>query len=107
MRSVLLHLEESMDVLCPLVEKVEMSYLCYMLCSTLLFTSWEHATASEESQIIFWEINACQYSFTRSKVTQNKINFVKSCHQWSLNTRPPDHQSNAVLSYYLVVCVNH
>ena len=46
----------------------------------------------------------------RSKVTQNKINFVKNCPQWGLNSQPPDHQSTAlptVLSHYLVVCVNH
>ena len=46
----------------------------------------------------------------RSKVTQNKINFVKNCPQWGLNSQPPDHQSPAlttVLSHYLVVGVNH
>ena len=45
----------------------------------------------------------------RSKVTQNKINFVKNCRQWGLNSQPPDHQSNALpteLSHYLVVGVN-
>ena len=46
----------------------------------------------------------------RSKVTQNKINVVKNCPQWSLNPQPLDHHSNALpteLSHYLVVCVNH
>ena len=31
----------------------------------------------------------------RSKVTQNKINFVKNCPQWGWNPGPPDHHSNA------------
>ena len=46
----------------------------------------------------------------RSKVTQNKINFVKNCPQWGFNSQPPDHQSHAlptVLSHYLVVDVTH
>ena len=46
----------------------------------------------------------------RSKVTQHKINFIKNCPQWGLNSQPPDHQSHAlptVLSHYLVVDVNH
>ena len=45
----------------------------------------------------------------RSKVTQNKINFVKNCPQWGLKSQPPD-QSHALpteLSHYLVVGVNH
>ena len=32
----------------------------------------------------------------RSKVTQNKINFVKNCPQWGLNPGPSDHHFNAV-----------
>ena len=32
----------------------------------------------------------------RSKVTQNKINFVKNCPQWGLNSQPPDHQSRTL-----------
>ena len=47
---------------------------------------------------------------TDLKVTQNKINFVKNCPQWGLNSQPPDHLSNALpteLSHYLIVCVNH
>ena len=34
----------------------------------------------------------------RSKVTQPKINFVKKCPQWGLNSQPPDHQSHALLT---------
>ena len=34
----------------------------------------------------------------RSKVTQHKINFVKKCPQWGLNSQPPDHQSHALLT---------
>ena len=34
----------------------------------------------------------------RSKVTQNKINFIKNCPQWGLNSQPPDHQSHALLT---------
>ena len=34
----------------------------------------------------------------RSKVTQNKINFVKNCPQWDLNSQPPDHQSHALVT---------
>ena len=36
------------------------------------------------------------YLFDRSKVTQNKINFVKNCPQSGLNSQPPDHQSHAL-----------
>ena len=46
----------------------------------------------------------------RFKVTQNKINFIKNCLQWGLNSQPLDHKSTAlqtVLSHYLVVGVNH
>ena len=46
----------------------------------------------------------------RSKVTQNKINFVKSCPKCGLNSKLPDHHSTAlltVLSHSLVVHVNH
>ena len=32
----------------------------------------------------------------RSKVTQNKINFVKSCLHWGLNSQPLDHHSNTL-----------
>ena len=32
----------------------------------------------------------------RSKVTQNKINFIKNCPLWGLNSQPPDHQSHAL-----------
>ena len=42
--------------------------------------------------------------------TQHKINFVKNCPQWGLNSQPPDLQSHALptmLSHYLVVGVNH
>ena len=45
----------------------------------------------------------------RSKVRQNKINFVKNCPQWGLNSQPPDHQSHAlltVLSHYLAVGIS-
>ena len=48
--------------------------------------------------------------YDRSKLTQNKINFVKNCSQCGLNPQPPDHHSNALpteLSHYLVFCVNH
>ena len=34
----------------------------------------------------------------RSKVTQIKINFIKNCPQWGLNSQPPDHQSHALLT---------
>ena len=46
----------------------------------------------------------------RSKVAQNKINFVKNLPQLDLNSQPSDHHSNALpteLSHYLVVGVNH
>ena len=33
-----------------------------------------------------------------SKVTQHKINFVKNCPQWGLNSQPLDHQSHALLN---------
>ena len=32
----------------------------------------------------------------RSKATQNKINFIKNCRQWSVNAQPPYHHSNAI-----------
>ena len=32
----------------------------------------------------------------RSEATQHKINFVKNCAQWGLNSQPPDHQSHAL-----------
>ena len=32
----------------------------------------------------------------RSNVTQSKINFVKNCPQWVLNSQPPDHHSDAL-----------
>ena len=32
----------------------------------------------------------------RSKVTQHKINFIKNCPQWGLNSQPPDYQSRAL-----------
>ena len=32
----------------------------------------------------------------RSKVTQNKINFIKNRPQWGLNSQPPDHWSHAL-----------
>ena len=34
----------------------------------------------------------------RSEVTQYIINFVKNYPQWDLNSQPPDHQSNALLT---------
>ena len=34
----------------------------------------------------------------RSKVTQNKINFIKNCPQCGLNSQLPDHQSHALLT---------
>ena len=34
----------------------------------------------------------------RSEVTQHKINFIKNCRQWALNSQPPEHQSNALPS---------
>ena len=39
----------------------------------------------------------------RSEVIQHKINFVKKCPQWDLNSQPPDHQSNALLTVLGVV----
>ena len=36
------------------------------------------------------------YLTDRSKVKQNKINFVKNCPQWGLNLQPPDHYSNSL-----------
>ena len=32
----------------------------------------------------------------RSKFIEHKINFVKNCHQWGLNSHPLDHQSGAL-----------
>ena len=32
----------------------------------------------------------------RFKVTHHKINFVKNCPQWSLNSQPPDYHSGAL-----------
>ena len=34
----------------------------------------------------------------RSEITQNKLNLVKNCPQWGLNSQPPDHEPNAVLT---------
>ena len=32
----------------------------------------------------------------RSKIIQHKINFVKNCSQWGLNSQPLDHQSGVL-----------
>ena len=45
----------------------------------------------------------------RFKVTQSKINFVKNCPQWGLNSQPPDLDSNALtteLSQHSVASLN-
>ena len=45
----------------------------------------------------------------RSKVTQNKINFITNYTKWGLNSQPPDHPYHALpteVSHYLVVSVN-
>ena len=34
----------------------------------------------------------------RSEVTQYKINFIKNCPHWGLNSQPTDHQSHALLT---------
>ena len=60
--------------------------------------------------IEFFTIHVSVRLSDRSKVAQNKINFIKNCSQWGLNSLPQDHQSTAlstVLSHYLVVLVNH
>ena len=46
--------------------------------------------------IEFFTIRITVRLSVRSKVTQNKINFVKNCTQWSLNSQPPDYQSHAL-----------
>ena len=57
--------------------------------------------------IVSWEVNywvlhdRCIWCISvrlsdRSKVTHNKINFVKNCPLWGLNPQPPDHQSHAL-----------
>ena len=42
--------------------------------------------------IEFFTIRISVRLSNRSKVIQNKINFVKNCSQWGLNSQPPDHQ---------------
>ena len=62
------------------------------------------------SSIEFFTIHFSVRLSDGSKVSQNKINFIKNGTQWGLNSQPPDHQSTAlstVLSHYLVVLVNH
>ena len=44
----------------------------------------------------FFTIHVSVRLSDRSEVTQNKINFVKNCPQWGLNSQPPDHQANAL-----------
>ena len=75
-----------------------------LLCTSLL----ERKRISDI--IEFFTIHVSVRLSDRSEVTQHKINFVKNCSQWGLNSQPPDHQSHAsatVLSHYLVVSVNH
>ena len=58
----------------------------------------------------FFMIHISVRSSDRSKVTQNKINVIKNCAQWGLNSQPLDHQSHALpteLNHYMVVGVNH
>ena len=64
----------------------------------------------ENDRFEFFTIHVSVRLSDRSEVTQNKINFIKNCPQWGLNSLPPDHQFTAlptVLSHYLVICVNH
>ena len=53
---------------------------------------------SQESivNIAFFTIHVSVRLSDRSEVTQHKINFVKKCSQWGLNSQPPDHQSHAL-----------
>ena len=46
--------------------------------------------------IEFFTIRISDRSFDRSKVTQNKINFVNNCPHWGLNSQSLDHQSHAL-----------
>ena len=46
--------------------------------------------------IEFFTIHVSVRFSDRSEVTQHKINFVKKCSQWGLNSQPPDHQSHAL-----------
>ena len=48
------------------------------------------------SSFEFFSIRISVRISDRSKVTQNKINFVKNCPQWGLNSQPLDHQSRAL-----------
>ena len=68
------------------------------------------ANSTQPCRTLTFEFFTIGLSGTFEKVTQNKINFVKNCPQWGLNSQPPDHQSNALraeLSHYLVVSVKH
>ena len=44
----------------------------------------------------FFTIHVSVRLSDRSEVTQHKINFVKICSQWGLNSQPPDHHSHAL-----------
>ena len=44
----------------------------------------------------FFTIRSSVRLSDRFKVTQHKMNFVKNCSQWGLNSQPLDHQSGAL-----------
>ena len=74
----------------------------------VIFTIYCHSKYVQRCTFQFLTITFL--SADRSKVKQNKTNFVKNCPQWGLNSQPPGHHSSAVpseLSHYLIVCVNH
>ena len=53
------------------------------------------STVNAVETIEFFMIRVSVRLSGRSKVTQNKINFVKNCPQWGWNPGPLDHCSNA------------
>ena len=59
-----------------------MQFLLYQVCNWVLH--------DEE----IWRISVRLSD--RSEVTQQKINCIKNCHQWCLNSQTPDHQSHAL-----------
>ena len=56
--------------------------------------------------IEFFMIRISVRLFDRSKVTQNKINFIKNCSQWGLNSQPLDHHPH-VLPTEISHCKNY
>ena len=60
----------------------------FKFCHTIL--------SSLPATIEFFTIGISVRLSDRSEATQHKINFVKTCPQWGLNSQPLDHQSHAL-----------